>query len=342
MANIAATEVKGKVSMATGGIATVFGGSGFIGRYVVKRLAQRGYVVRVAGRFPEAALFLKTMGSVGQIVPLYAPVTNEADVARAVEGAELVVNLVAILAENRHAAFQAIHAEGAARIARFAAAAGVSRLVHVSAIGADPASPSRYGITKGAGELAVRQHFPGATILRPSVVFGPEDNLFNRFAAMARNLPIMPVVAGQTKFQPVYVGDVADAILAALTRPDAVGGLYELGGPRALTMAALLDYTMKESGHTRPTIALPTGLARMHAFLMGLLPAFLKASLSDLMVTGDQIAMLSRDNVVSSGMPGLPELGIVPTPMELIVPFYLRRFWPGGKAAEAPATPSAH
>jgi len=330
------------VSMATGGIATVFGGSGFIGRYVVKRLAQRGYVVRVAGRFPEAALFLKTMGSVGQIVPLYAPVTDEAAVARAVQGADLVVNLVAILAESRRARFEAIHAEGAARVARLAAAAGVSRLVHVSAIGADPASPSRYGITKGAGELAVRQHFPGATILRPSVVFGPEDNLFNRFAAMARNLPVMPVVAGETKFQPVYVGDVADAILAALARPDAVGGLYELGGPRTLTMRALLDYTMKESGHTRPAIALPTGLARLHATLMGCLPAFLRVSLSDLEVTNDQIAMLGRDNVVSSGMPGLPELGIVPTPMELIVPFYLRRFRPGGKPAEAPATQTAH
>ena len=316
------------VGMATVGIATVFGGSGFVGRYVVKRLAQRGYVVRVAVRDPEAAQFLKTMGTVGQIVLLKAPVTHEAGVARAVQGADLVVNLVGILAESGSATFQAIHADGAGRVARLAAAAGVSRLVHVSALGADPASPSRYGASKAAGEQAVRQGFPGATILRPSVVFGPEDNFFNRFAGMARMVPVMPVIAGDTKFQPVYVGDVADAILAALTRADAVGGLYELGGPRTLTMRALLTYIMKETGHVRPTIALPMGLARLQAAILEKLPGKL--------LTRDQLSMVARDKVATSGMRGLAELGVVPSPIESIVPFYLRRFRPGGKRLVTP------
>ena len=321
--------------MATAGIATVFGGSGFIGRYVVKRLAQRGHVVRVAVRDPEDAMFLKTMGTVGQIVPLAAPVTDEAAVTWALHGAELAVNLVGILAESGDATFQATQAEGAGRVARLAAAAGVSRLVNLSAIGADPASPSRYGATKAAGEQAVRQNFPGATILRPSVVFGPEDNFFNRFAGMARMFPIMPVVSGGTKLQPVYVGDVADAVIAALTLPEAVGGLYELGGPAVLTMRALLDYIMRETGHRRMSMAVPPCLARLQATVLERLPGKL--------LTRDQLLMLGRDNVVASGMPGLAELGIVPTPMELIVPFYLRRFRPGGgKKTGAPDVQAAH
>src|ERR1700757_1391127 len=196
--------------MATRRVATVFGGSGFIGRYVVKRLAQQGYVVRVAVRDPEAALFLKPMGAVGQVVPLFASVMNEGTVHRAIDGADVVVNLVGALAESRNASFQALHTEGPKPIARLPAAAGVVRLVHISAIGADPASPSRYGATKGAAEQAVRAAFPQATILRPSLVFGTEDQFFNRFAAMARLLPFMPVISGQTRMQPVYVGDVAE------------------------------------------------------------------------------------------------------------------------------------
>lgn len=316
------------------GIATVFGGSGFIGRYVVKRLAQRGYVVRVAVRDPEAAQFLKTMGKVGQIVPLSVSVTDEVGVSRAVQGAELVVNLTGILAESGGAHFQAIHADGAGRVARLAAAAGVSRLVHVSAIGADPASPSRYGASKAAGEQAVRQAFPGATILRPSVVFGQEDHFFNRFAGMIRMFPIMPVVAGATKLQPVYVGDVADAVVAALLRPDAVGGVYELGGPRTLSMRDVLDMIMKETGHHRLAIALPMCIARLQAAVLEKLPGKL--------LTRDQLLMLARDNVVATGMPGLTDLGIVPTPIELIVPFYLRRFRAGGKRIVTPGVQAAH
>jgi uncharacterized protein YbjT (DUF2867 family) len=308
--------------MATRHVATVFGGSGFIGRYVVKRLAHQGYVVRVAVRDPEAALFLKPMGAVGQVVPLFASVTNEGTVHRAIENADIVVNLVGVLAETRSASFQAVHTEGAERIARLSAAAGVARMVHISAIGADPASPSRYGATKGAAEQAVRAAYPQATILRPSLVFGLEDQFFNRFAEMARLLPFMPVISGQTKMQPVYVCDVADAIMAALTRLDAPGQTYELGGPRVWTFREILAYTLKETNRHRRLIEVPMGIANMQASLMQHLPGK--------PLTPDQLLMLSRDNVVSDGALGLTDLGITPTPVELVVPAYLARFQPGG------------
>jgi NADH dehydrogenase len=308
--------------MAMRRVATVFGGSGFIGRYVVKRLAARGYIVRAAVRDPEAALFLKPMGAVGQIVPLYAPVQREADVQRAVEGAELVVNLVGILAERRAGDFQRVQAEGAGRVARLAAAAGATSLVHLSAIGADPASSSHYASSKGQGEQAVRAGFPTATILRPSLVFGPEDEIFNRFATMAQRLPVMPVICGATKFQPVYVGDVADAILAALTHADAQGKVYELGGPRTLSMRELLTYVLEETERRRPMIAVPMCLARLQAAVLERVPGK--------PLTRDQLRMLERDNVVSTGAAGLEALGIVPTPMELVVPAYLRRYRLGG------------
>jgi NADH dehydrogenase len=308
--------------MATRHVATVFGGSGFIGRYVVKRLAQQGYVVRVAVRDPEAALFLKPMGAVGQVVPLFASVTNEGTVHRAIEGADIVVNLVGALAETRSASFQAVHTEGAERIARLSAAAGVARLAHISAIGADPASPSRYGATKGAAEQAVRAAFPQATILRPSLVFGLEDQFFNRFADMARLLPFMPVISGHTKMQPVYVCDVADAIMAALTRLDAPGQTYELGGPRVWTFREILAYILKETNRHRRLVEVPMGIASVQASLMQYLPGS--------PLTPDQLLMLSRDNVVSAEALGLTDLGITPTPVELVVPAYLARFQPGG------------
>jgi len=308
-------------AMATRSVATVFGGSGFIGRYVVKRLAAQGHIVRVAVRDPEAALFLKPMGAVGQIVPLYAPIQNEAAVHRAVDGADLVVNLVGILAERRVGDFQAIHAEGAGRVARLATATGAARLVQMSAIGADPTSPSRYASSKAAGEQAVRAAFPAATILRPSVVFGPEDALFNRFATMAQLLWVMPVIAGATRFQPVYVGDVADAVMAGL-RADAPGATFELGGPRVLTMRELLVYVLAETGRHRPLVPVPLWLARWQAAMLERLPGKL--------LTRDQLLMLQHDNVVAAGAPALADLGIVPTPMDLVVPAYLRRFRPGG------------
>lgn len=311
-------------------LATVFGGSGFIGRYVVQRLARKGFIVRVAVREPASALFLKTSGAVGQIVPLAGPVTNDADVNRCVEGAEVVINLVGILAERRKGAFQHIHVEGARRIARLAAANGVTRLVHLSAIGADPNSPSRYGHTKAEGEAAVRDAFPAATILRPSIVFGQEDHFFNRFARIAQISPVMPVIAGATRFQPVYVGDVADAVMASLARADTAGMLYELGGPRVWTFREILAYILQETQRRRPMLNVPMGLARLQAMFGELLPWK--------PLTRDQLLMLQRDNVVAAGALSLPDLGIIPTPLEMVVPAYIRRFGPGGGRRVFPQT----
>ena len=308
--------------MATRSVATVFGGSGFIGRYIVKRLTHKGFVVRVAVRDTERALFLKPMGAVGQVVPLHASLANQATVHRAVEGADLVVNAVGILAEQRAGDFQLIQAEGAGLVAKLSAGAGVARLVHISAIGANPNAASRYAASKGVGEAQVREAFPGATILRSSLVFGPEDHLFNRFAGMARLLPFMPVICGDTQFQPVYVGDVADAVMAALARSDASGATYELGGPQVWRFRELLAYVLKETGRRRPMVDIPMGLARIQARVMEMVPGK--------PLTRDQLLMLASDNIVGPDMPGLKDLGVVPTPVELTVPLYLRRFQPGG------------
>ena len=314
------------MAVVTRKVAAVFGGSGFIGRYVVQRLARRGYVVRVAGRDTEAVSALKPMGTVGQIVPLYAPVTSREAVARAVEDASVVVNLVGILTERRRGDFQRVMAEGAGTVARAAAAAGVTGLVHLSAIGADPASRSGYGRAKAAGEAAVLAGFPAASLLRPSIVFGREDKFFNRFAALAQTLPVLPVVAGATRFQPVYVGDVADAAIAALERADAAGRCYELGGPQVFTFRALLDWILRQTERDRRLLDVPPGLAWLQALVLERLPGKL--------LTRDQLRMLQRDNVVSPEAAGLAALGLVPTPIELVVPDYLRRFRPGGGRSE--------
>jgi NADH dehydrogenase len=303
-------------------IATVFGGSGFIGRYVVRSLARAGKTVRVAVRDTERALFLKTAGGIGQIVPLHAPITDDAAVNRAVAGADWVVNLVATLAESRAATFQAIHVDGAARVAAAASAAGVKRLVHMSSIGADPASDSRYAATKGEGENAVRAAFPGATILRPSIVFGPEDNFFNRFAGMSRMMPFMPVIEGATRMQPVYAGDVAEAVLAALQSDAAAGKTYELGGPKVWLFVDLLSYILKQTGRDLALVNMPVAVVRLQACLLEMLPGKL--------LTRDQLKMLAHDNVVNSAALGLGDLGISPTAVEQIVPDYLRRYRPGG------------
>ncbi|MDA8251265.1 MAG: complex I NDUFA9 subunit family protein [Rhodospirillales bacterium] len=312
--------------MATRSVATVFGGSGFIGRQVVKRLALAGHVVRVAARDTERARQLCPMGMVGQVVPLYATLADRGTVERATAGADLVVNLVGILAEHRRGDFQRIQAEGPGLIGAAAAAAGVARVVHVSAIGADPDAPSLYARSKGQGEQALRSAFPAATILRPSVVFGPEDRFFNLFGALAAFSPIMPVIAGATRLQPVYVGDVADAVMAALQRADAVGRTYELGGPRVWTMREILAWILTETMRHRPLVPVPMAIVRLQAAVLERLPGKL--------LTRDQLLLLTRDNVVAEGAAGLRELGVTPTPAELVVPHYLQRFRPGGRHRE--------
>lgn len=300
-------------------VATVFGGSGFIGRYVVKRLAAAGYVVRVAVRDPEAALFLKPMGGVGQVAPLRCDIAVPAQVAAAVGGASVVASLVGILYERRGNRFDSIQAEAPGSIAREAASAGVGRLVHVSAIGADPASDSAYARTKGLGEAAVLAGFPSATILRPSVVFGPEDAFFNRFAAMAALSPVLPLIGGgRTRFQPVYVGDVADAVMAALDRADAEGRTFELGGPKVYNFREILEYILQVTGRRRLLVPLGWGLAMLQGRLCELLPVP--------PLTRDQVLLLKHDNVVAAGAPGLAALGLEPRAVEAIVPGYLARY----------------
>lgn len=305
---------------------TVVGGSGFIGRTVVQRLAKAGWVVRVATRDPAASAYLKPLGNVGQIVPLRASITDPASLAIAVEGAEAVINLVGILHESGRQSFDAVQAQGPATLAELAAKAGAKNFIQVSAIGADPNSPAAYGRSKAAGEAGVRRVFPAAVILRPSIVFGPGDGFFNRFAAMARFAPALPLIGGgHTKFQPVYVGDVADAVMVALENPDCAGKTYELGGPKVYTFRELMELTLAQIGRKRCLISLPWGIARLQAAVMEKLPAP--------MLTRDQVAMLERDNVASG--PGLKELGITPTAVEAILPTYLDIYRRGGRFARA-------
>jgi len=310
---------------------TVFGGSGFIGRYLVQRLARRGWIVRVAVRRPDRALFLKPMGAVGQITPVAASLRHEGSVAAAVAGADAVVNLVGILHGRGASSFTAIHVEGAARVARAARAAGAQTFLQMSALGADPDSPAEYGRTKAAGERAVREVFPAASIVRPSIVFGPEDDFFNRFATMARFGPALPLIGGgRTLFQPVYVGDVADALLRLVEDPATAGKTYELGGPRAYSFRALLELMLQEIGRRRLLLPLPFGLASLMAFFLEL-PSNLIPALPMPPLTQDQVQMLRRDNVVSAGALTLADLGLRPTALEVVIPSYLARYRRGGR-----------
>jgi len=305
--------------------ATVFGGTGFIGRYVVKRLAQRGITLSVVGRHARRGNYLQPMGDVGQIVLMDGDIGDEDFAARSLEGADLVVNLVGILAEGGKQRFDALQHQGAGRLARLAAAAGTTEFVQFSAIGADAASASGYAKSKAEGEAAVRAAFPAAIILRPSIVFGPEDQFFNRFAELTRLSPFLPLIGGgKTRFQPVYVGDVANATLAALDRPEAQGQTYELGGPRIYSFAELMHLMLREIDRPSfPLVSIPFGLASLQATILELLPGQL--------LTRDQVLMLKRDNVVSSDAKTLADLGITPTAPEVILQSYLERFRRGGR-----------
>ncbi len=309
-------------------IATVFGASGFIGRYVVRELARSGAQIRAAVRNPEAARFLKPMGDVGQIAPIQANIRDDGSVVAAVAGADTVINLVGVLYERGRQRFDSIHAAGAGRIARAAADAGVRRLVHVSAIGADARARAHYARSKAAGEEAVRAAFEPAIIVRPSMVFGMEDDFYNRFAWLARISPVLPLIGGgNTRFQPVYVADVAAGIMAALEIAGGAARLYEFAGPRVYTFKEIMAYVLAQTGRRRLLAPAPSAIAMIEAFFMELSPF-------PPLLTRDQVRLLGSD-IVAGEAPGLAGLGITPTAVESIVPGYLGRYRRGGQWAGA-------
>src|SRR5437763_6477212 len=303
-------------------LVTVFGGSGFVGRHLVRALAREGYRVRNAVRRPDLAGHLQPMGRVGQIHSVQANLRYPASVERALEGADVAINLVGILHERGKQRFEAVQADGATNVAQAADAAG-ARLIHMSALGADADSPALYARTKAAGEQAVLTATPEATIFRPSIVFGPEDDFFNRFASMARMMPVLPLVGGgDTKFQPVFVGDVARAIVKAVGGRAKGGTTYELGGPQVRSFKELMEYVLAVTERRRLLLPLPFGLAKMQAFFLQFMPTPL--------LTPDQVELLRADNIVSEAATNegrtLQSLGIEPAAMEAIVPSYLWRF----------------
>ena len=331
-------------------IVTIFGGAGFLGRHIVQRLAREGWGIRVATRRPELAGFLRPCGDVGAIAPVQANVRDDASVRRAVAGAHAVVNLTGILNQRGRQTFYAVHVAAAERIARAAAEAGAAHLIHVSALGADPASPSEYARSKAAGEAAVRAAFPEATVFRPSLVFGPEDNFFNRFASMVRLVPVLPLFfeglprmkldglfltpefeAGTTRFQPVFVGDIAEAAHRALDGGAVQGKTYELGGPSVYSYAELMALVARETGRKALCVPVPFFAAALLAQVAQFAPAP--------PLTPDQVKLLKIDNVVAPDSAGLAELGIAPTAAELILPTYLREHRRGsGEAAPVSET----
>ena len=315
------------------GVVTVFGGSGFLGRHVVRRLAQAGCRVTVAVRHPEQAKFLKPMGNVGQITAVCADIQDAGSVAAAVKGADGVVNLVGILYERGRQRFDGIQAVGAGLVAKAAAAAGARRMVQISAIGADADSKSEYARTKAAGEAAVRAAFADATVIRPSIVFGPEDDFFNRFAQIACLAPALPLFGGgTTRYQPVYVGDVAEAVSKVLAREDAKGKTFELAGPKVYSFAELMGLMLAVIGRRRLLVPLPFLLADMMGAVLQYLPAVI---VKGPMLTPDQARLLRLDSVASSTLPGLEQLAIKPTSCEVILPTYLDRFRRGGRLGSA-------
>jgi uncharacterized protein YbjT (DUF2867 family) len=313
-------------------LVTIFGGSGFVGRYVAQRLAQAGWRVRVATRRPHQAQFVRTYGTVGQVEPVLCNIRDEASVAALVQGADAVINCVGILNETGKNRFDAVQAEGAGRVARLAMAAGVARLVQVSAIGADAASDSAYARTKAAGEAAVLDAFPGAVILRPSVIFGPEDQFFNRFAAMSGLSPLLPIAGAQTRFQPVYVDDVAQ-VAAMAAQGQVAPGVYELGGPEVKTFRALMQDMLGHVRRNRVVLNMPRPMAGAMAFGFDLAQTLTGGLFTNSLLTRDQLRNLGRDNVVSQGAKGFADLGLTPTAMEAVLPTYLWRFRPAGQYA---------
>jgi uncharacterized protein YbjT (DUF2867 family) len=313
-------------------LVTIFGGSGFVGRYIAQRMAKAGWRVRVAVRHPNDALFVKTYGTVGQVEPLACNIRDDASVRSLLRGADAVVNCVGILNRSGRNTFDAVQAEGAGRIARIATEERVGALVQMSAIGADAASDSLYARSKAAGEAAVLTGFPAAVILRPSIIFGTEDGFFNRFAAMSRLGPVLPVVGANTRFQPVHVDDVAQAAVMGVLG-QAAPGIYELGGPDVDTFRGLMGRMLKVIHRRKLVLNVPFFVARIMGFGFDMVQAVTLGLIENKMITRDQVKNLRHDNVVADGARGFADLGIEPVAMGSVLPEYLWRYRPSGQYA---------
>jgi len=314
-------------------LVTVFGGSGFVGNQAVRQLARAGWRIRVAVRNPNLGYRMRLLGDVGQIDVVQANVRDEASVRRALEGATASVNLVGVLYETGRQKFQAIHADAARTVTQAAQDLGVTRVVQMSALGAGPDAPSAYGRSKAEGEAAVRQIRPDAVILRPSIVFGPEDRFFNKFAQMASFSPALPLIGGgHTRFQPVFVGDVGQAIARVTADSDAAGQTYELGGAAEFSFRELMEMMLAETGQRRLLLPVPFPVAGVLGGLGDLIAGIVPPPL-----TADQAHSLRADNVVSGQYPGLAALGITPTTLEAVLPTYLYRYRKGGQYADQEA-----
>ncbi|MBC7181197.1 MAG: complex I NDUFA9 subunit family protein, partial [Roseovarius sp.] len=312
-------------------LVTIYGGSGFVGRYIARRMAQAGWRVRVAVRRPNEAMHVKPYGVVGQVEPVFCNIRDDASVRAVMQGADAVVNCVGTFDRKGKNSFDAVQDKGATRIARIAAEEGVAHLVHLSAIGADATSDSHYARSKAAGEAGILKHFPNAVILRPSVIFGPEDQFFNRFAEMTRFGPVLPVVGADTRFQPVYVDDVAQAaVMGAMGR--VAPEIYELGGPEAVSFRGLMQQMLQVIRRRRLIANIPFGVAALMAGAMELVQT-LTLGLVPPQITRDQVRSLRRDNVVADGAKGFDALGITPVAIGAVLPDYLWRFRPAGQYA---------
>lgn len=313
-------------------LVTIYGGSGFVGRYIARRMAKLGWRVRVAVRRPDEAGFVRPYGAVGQVEPVFCNIRDDASVAAAMTGADAVINCVGILVREGRNTFGAVQVEGAARIARLSAVAGVARLVHVSAIGADQDSLAAYARSKWDGEQQVLAHRPDAVILRPSVIFGVEDQFLNKFATMTRFGPVLPIVGGNTRFQPVWVDDVAHAAVKGATGA-AAPGIYELGGPEVMTLRQAVDQMLATIQRGRLVINLPFWVGGLMGNLLDAVQFLTGGLLTNRILTREQAYLLKSDNVVSPGAKGFADLGITPMALSAVAPDYLWRFRPSGQYA---------